>query len=155
MFTTLAPSNPAEVVRVLVIGSLSDDPLRRIFDQSNWLLHTVSTCCEALTYLRSGDTAVVICERDLPDGDWKRVLEGFDSLPVRPNLIVTSRLANDELWAEVLNLGGYDVLAQPFDAHEVYRIVFQAWYAKKGRFQQAAEHKRVPDRDQAKSRAAT
>ena len=75
----------------------------------------VSTCREALTYLGDNDTAVLICERDLPDGDWKFVLNGFDSLPMPPNLIVTARLANDELWAEVLNLGGYNVLAQPFD----------------------------------------
>ena len=27
------------------------------------------------------------------------------------------------LWAEVLNLGGYDVLAQPFDELEVRRVV--------------------------------
>jgi DNA-binding response OmpR family regulator len=26
-------------------------------------------------------------------------------------------------WAEVLNLGGYAVLAKPFDIKEVYRVV--------------------------------
>ena len=42
-------------------------------------------------------------------------------------MIVTSRLADDRLWAEVLNLGGYDVLAKPFDASEVARVVGTAW----------------------------
>jgi DNA-binding NtrC family response regulator len=37
-------------------------------------------------------------------------------------LIVTSRLADDRLWAEALNLGAYDVIAKPFDASEVVRI---------------------------------
>jgi hypothetical protein len=71
MPTSQAPSNPAEVVKVLLISSLSDDQvsLLHMFDQSNWLLHRVSTCREALTYLSDNDTAVVICERDLPDGD--------------------------------------------------------------------------------------
>ncbi len=55
------------------------------------------------------------------------MLHELDGLRVRPNLIVTSRLADEGLWAEVLNLGGYDVLAQPFDAEEVYRVVFLAW----------------------------
>ena len=46
----------------------------------------------------------------------------------RPPLqIVTSRLANDRLWAEALNLGAYDVLARPFDAAEVLRSVGMAW----------------------------
>jgi hypothetical protein len=93
----------------------------------------VSTCREGLAYLRGNDTPVVICERDLADGNWKLVLNGFDGLPMPPNLIVTSRLADDELWAEVLNLGGYDVLAQPFDTEEVYRIVFLAWMSGKAR----------------------
>ncbi len=30
-------------------------------------------------------------------------------------LIVTDRLANEALWSEVLNLGGYDVVAKPFE----------------------------------------
>jgi hypothetical protein len=30
------------------------------------------------------------------------------------------------LWAEVLNCGGYDVLAQPFDRTEVERVVTSA-----------------------------
>jgi DNA-binding NtrC family response regulator len=72
-----------------------------------------------------------------------------------PNLIVTSRLADDELWAEVLNLGGYDVLAQPFDPQEVYRIVFQAWHEQKRRVQESAERKTAPETAQAKSRATT
>jgi hypothetical protein len=35
---------------------------------------------------------------------------------------VTFRTADERLWAEVLNLGGYGVLAQPFDANEVKRV---------------------------------
>jgi len=152
-----APSNPAEVVKVLLISSLSEDQvsLRHVFDQSNWLLHKVSTCSEALTYLSDNDTAVVICERDLPDGDWKIVLNRFGSLPMPPSLIVTSRLANDELWAEVLNLGGYDVLAQPFDPQEVYREVFLAWHAQKRRARGPAEGKTALETAQARFRATT
>jgi hypothetical protein len=42
-------------------------------------------------------------------------------------MIVTSRLADERLWAEVLNLGGYHLLAKPFDASEVVRVVGTAW----------------------------
>ena len=44
-----------------------------------------------------------------------------------PMLIVTSRTADDRLWAEALNLGAYDVLAKPFDQSEVTRVVSLAW----------------------------
>jgi DNA-binding response OmpR family regulator len=93
----------------------------------------VSTCRDAISFTRENDTSVVICERSLPDGDWKLVLSEFDRMPLRPNLIVTSRLADDELWAEVLNLGGYDVLAQPFHSDEVYHVVSLAWQERKRR----------------------
>jgi DNA-binding response OmpR family regulator len=36
---------------------------------------------------------------------------------------VTSRLADERLWVEVVNLGGFDVLAQPFYTREVLRSV--------------------------------
>ena len=155
MPTSQAPSNAAEVVKVLLISSQSEAQvsLRPIFDQSNWLLHGVSTCGEALTHLGENDTAVVICERDLPDGDWKLVLNRLESLPMPPNLIVTSLLANAELWAEVLNLGGYDVLAQPFDAQEIYRVVFLAWDARRRRVQASAKGNGKPETARAKSRA--
>ncbi len=64
----------------------------------------------------------MVCERDLPDGNWRDVLDAASARPDPPPLIVTSRLADDHLWAEVLNLGGYDVLAQPFDHDEVRRV---------------------------------
>jgi DNA-binding response OmpR family regulator len=41
--------------------------------------------------------------------------------------MVTSRLADERLWAEALNLGAYDVLAKPFDGREVIRILSLAW----------------------------
>jgi DNA-binding response OmpR family regulator len=40
--------------------------------------------------------------------------------------IVTSRLADDALSAEVLNVGGYDLLLKPFRAEEVIRVVHAA-----------------------------
>jgi DNA-binding response OmpR family regulator len=43
-----------------------------------------------------------------------------------PLLLVTSRHADENLWAEVLNLGGYDVLLKPFDGAEVTRVVAMA-----------------------------
>lgn len=124
-----------EVVRALLISPLPENhaALGQIFERSNWILHIVDTCDAALTYLRQNHDTVVICERNLHHGDWRFILQELDVLPVRPNLIVTTRLADDDLWAEVLNVGGYDVLAQPFEPQEVYRIVFQAWHEQKRR----------------------
>ena len=70
---------------------------------------------------------VRVGERDLLSGTWKDVLEYTNSLPNAPSFIVASRLADEHLWAEALNLGAWDVLAKPFDRTEVIRSVRSAW----------------------------
>ena len=76
---------------------------------------------------------MLICEAGLGDGTWRDLLEDTARLAHVPLMIVTSRLADDVLWAEVLNLGGYNVLAQPFDSREVFRVVGNAWLHGKNR----------------------
>lgn len=70
---------------------------------------------------------MVVCERDLPQGTWVDMLRHIEALPNAPSLIVASRLADDGLWAEALNLGAWDVLAKPFDHSELIRSVKSAW----------------------------
>src|SRR5438477_13162242 len=60
--------------------------------------------------------SLIVCESDLPDGCWRDFLRTASG-PGTP-LIVTSRLADERLWAEVLKLGGHDVLAKPFEEPE-------------------------------------
>jgi hypothetical protein len=67
------------------------------------------------------------------------VLEGClyaaRSSEVQQHLVVASQLADGSLWAVVLNLGGYDVLAEPFEAAEVNRTLDSAlrnWMWLKG-----------------------
>ncbi len=122
-------SKPDAVVTLLFVSSRTDDrtALRRILAHSNWKLYEASSCREAIASLRRRHTPVVICERELPDGDWKSLLDAVSELPSRPVVIVSSRHADDCLWAEVLNLGGYDLLAAPFDKSEVFRVAFLAW----------------------------
>lgn len=78
--------------------------------KSRWRVLEAETCRQGLTGIRSHPVAVVVCERDLPDGTWKVVLDELAQTPGAPLLIVASHLADNALWAEVLNMGGYDVL---------------------------------------------
>lgn len=69
---------------------------------------------------------MVLAEADGPGWDWKRVLNDLRGLEQPPPLIVTSRHADDRLWAEALNVGAYDVLSQPFERNEVERVIASA-----------------------------
>jgi DNA-binding response OmpR family regulator len=82
---------------------------------------------EAARSLVAEEHAVVICERELADGNWYDLLECALKLDRPPLLLVMSKQADERLWSEVLNLGGYDVLLKPFDRSEVTRVVSMAW----------------------------
>jgi DNA-binding NtrC family response regulator len=120
---------PDRIVTVLAVSPLDGDHsgLAEVFCHSKWRIHKARSCREAIAFLNGNRIPVVICERELPDGDWKDLLEKMSGLSDPPLLIVTSRLADESLWAEVLNLGGYDVLPKPFDRVEVVRVVSVAW----------------------------
>jgi DNA-binding response OmpR family regulator len=84
------------------------------------------TLSSGLIALRENPVALVLCECDLHPGTWKDILARMQDLPFPPHLIVTSRLADETLWAEALNLGAYDVLAKPFEVQEVKRVAAMA-----------------------------
>jgi len=111
-------------ITVLAISPADEDhsTLKGIFDDSTEVLHADSLPA-ALAVLNAQPVPIVICECDLGQHTWKHLLETLTELPHPPLLIVASRLADECLWSEALNLGAYDVLAKPFDADEVVRTV--------------------------------
>jgi DNA-binding NtrC family response regulator len=114
---------------VLVVTG-SDEDLRRIrraFDRSNWRLRTARTLDQAKAMLHGETIGVVLCACRLPDGDWKSLLEFAAGLLHPPKLVVLCHHADDRLWAEVLNLGGFDVLDIPANPPEIFRSISSAW----------------------------
>ena len=109
---------------VLFAGSTDEDcaSLEHIF-KSDWTVIASATVASALSVLRETSIPVVICDCDISSGAWAEMLDHISLLPDAPLLIVTSRQADERLWAEALNLGAWDVLAKPFDTDEVKRIV--------------------------------
>ncbi|MBZ5622978.1 MAG: hypothetical protein LAQ69_30225 [Acidobacteriia bacterium] len=101
--------------------------LRAILSDWPAPIESVHTMEETLRCLSRGPTPLILCERDLPDGNWKLLFQQTEALPRPPRFIVSSRLADDYLWVEVLNLGGQDVLQTPFVAREVRHAVECAW----------------------------
>ena len=119
---------------ILLVSPLSTDhdSLQSIFRGSPWKLQGTWTASDRLKTIRRhhGELPVVICQHSLPDGDWKHLLTQMDKMAVQPSLIVCSRLADERLWAEVLNHGAFDLLlGAPFEPEEVLRVTASAWSA--------------------------
>jgi DNA-binding response OmpR family regulator len=118
-----------EKISILLVSEYQEDhsSLRQILHHEGWQITRCGTVQEAATHVKTVEPSVVICEHDLPDGSWKDVLNHTDGLDHPPPVLVVSRHADEHLWGEVLNLGGYDVLIKPFDRSEVTRVVGMAW----------------------------
>jgi len=130
-------TQPETIVPILSVGGAEEDQtaLSEILSRSasplcpgsEFSLQTTSNLTSALAGLRQQTVPIVICESDLGVATWRELWAQVAQLPDPPFLIVTSRLADEYLWAEALNLGAYDVLAKPFHPAEVIRSVSQAW----------------------------
>jgi len=130
------PGLETEFHTVISVSSNDDDcaSLEHIL-KSGWAVIRRATIASALSVLREMPTPIVICDCDVLPATWQELLDRISLLPNPPLLIVTSRLADERLWAEALNLGAWDVLAKPFDADEVQRIVSiaeQHWQDRHG-----------------------
>jgi len=127
-------------ITVLSVSPSEDDhdALERLLNRRKWQIRKALTLTSAVALLQETQISVVVCERDLDAGTWKDMLDHLTLLPQPPCLIVTSRLADDCLWAEALNVGAYDVLAKPFDRNEVLRSVSLACLHWSGQQHEAA-----------------
>ncbi len=116
-------------VHILAVSTQTNDilSLACIFDHSSWHCDSATSLDAALGVLAKTPVEVVLCDASLGDGDWRDLLNALSALENPPQMIVTTHDAGDHLWAEVLNLGAYDVLVKPFNEKEVYRTVGNAW----------------------------
>jgi len=116
-------------ISILLIGPRDSRyrALRDILTPPQWEIREAATFREAVGILDSQSVGVAICDTEIADGEWQVLLANLQDRANPPSLIVSSRLADERLWAEVLNLGAYDVLVQPFDRGEVLRVARMAW----------------------------
>ena len=98
---------------------------------SEWKLQTSASLPSAVSTLVKEGPQIVVCEKALGKDSWWDLLDQVSKLSDPPSLIVSSRMADEYLWAEALNLGAYDVLAAPFEPAEVVRVLSSAWLHRK------------------------
>jgi len=139
-----------QIISVLSVSPAAEDhfqlqeilssPARTLYPDVTFALTARRTVSAAAAALRRNRVSLVVCEYDLLPGSWTELLDVAGRLPAPLPVIVTSRTADERMWAEVLNMGGYDVLLKPFRSEEVIRTLNAAWSLWRHRFQcQAVE----------------
>jgi DNA-binding response OmpR family regulator len=121
-------NSPEDSVCALLLGEHDDGRLliQQVFRDAGWRLLEACDRKKAQQHLNQDPIHVVIARCEAPGWDWKQVLRNLRRRAHPPQLIVTSRTADEHLWSEVLNCGGYDVLLEPFRRDEIERVVASA-----------------------------
>jgi len=116
-------------ISVLAVSPYPEDHRRltEIFQHSRWQIRIATNLGQAVAILRESQVSVVICEHTMPDGDWRALCRQTAELGIPCRFLVARRHADEQVWAEILDAGGYDCLSKPFRADEVYRLVSLAW----------------------------
>jgi len=97
--------------------------LAEMLDAGATVVHA-SSLKDAVSRLRAAHFGVVLTEAKLDDGNWLDLLELTRRLGTE--LIVTDAWADSQFWALAINMGAYDMLAQPFHGAEVRRVLASA-----------------------------
>ncbi len=132
------PMDGSRPLRILSIASQSADHtcLKTAVGGTGWQVQEAGSYREATRMLCTERFPVIVCEQRLADGSWKDILGQICMLYQAPRLLVTAADADDRLWAEVLNMGGFDVLLKPLRASEVTRVIdfaYRNWDAEGSR----------------------
>jgi DNA-binding response OmpR family regulator len=120
--------NREDSVCVLLLGEYDESRLllQQVFRDAGWRLFEARDWKRGQEHLDHDPVHVVITRSHCRGWDWKKVLRNLTRRAHPPQLIVTSRTADEHLWSEVLNRGGYDLLPEPFHQDEVERVVAAA-----------------------------
>ena len=114
--------------RVMFISGRPKDArlLSRMLNPLPLALDHVTSLQEARNLLKQNCYDVILTESAVDDGNWLDVLHLVRDGYHQSEVIVTDSAADSHFWAEALNLGAYDLLAQPFYEPEVRRILGNA-----------------------------
>ncbi len=100
---------------------------------------TASSCGEAAERLHDEPAVrLVLTDLALPDGSWFDVLNRVGDLSATVAVVVCARVADERLWTQVLEAGGFDVLVEPYQDREVHRILAAAASGRASRHLAAA-----------------
>jgi hypothetical protein len=127
----LSRPNIKPVVTALLVSPFASDhdAVLEVFSYLGWVLNATYNCAEAVAFMRQSSNPVVICERDLREGNWKTGLQACAAMPAPPRLLVSSRLVDSKLLDEALELGAYSVVASPLNSREIEVRVQLAWHS--------------------------
>src|SRR5512132_1199956 len=84
-------------------------------ERRGWKVFRANTRTEAFDLIGRHSAAILICDSELKDEDWREVMKQAHSLRAHVTTLLASPVSDEYLWREVVQHHGFDVLAKPFE----------------------------------------
>lgn len=114
---------PGMAVVALIRDRRDRGMLEAIGTRDHFEIHFANTCDEAWNAANRLKSPVVLCARDVPGMEWPDAVRILASAVPHPCVILTSPVADDYLWKEIVAKGGYDVLPTPLREADTTRSI--------------------------------
>jgi len=112
---------PRTAVIALIVSEQDREVLTGISRQEAIDLYFPKTRVEAWDDMSRLSSPVILYDRDWPNAEWRTTVHSFATSPQRPCVILTSRVADEYLWQELIRWGGHDLVAKPLRPEDVSR----------------------------------
>ena len=127
------PYSGASVVRgqvpaliPILLASERDDDYRRLqalLQNTRWTLVRPLSWGEVSSFCDRAVNSVVLVARHFQGSDWRFTVSSLLNTTASCCLILLSDVSDPYLWNELVQQGGFDVLARPFERSEVLRTL--------------------------------
>ena len=131
-----------DILALLIFGeSTSPLDLRKALQRQSIKTRQVQSCTEAKQFIERGVRPdIIFSDTSVEDGTWADILSMVRKEPTSAEVVVVSRLPSTKLYMEVMENGGFDLIAPPFTQADLECIVESATVdvSKRWRFQSRA-----------------
>ena len=110
---------------VLLASGRDDDyvTLQALLQDTKWSVARALTWAEVSSFCGRVASPVVLVDRHFQGSDWQFTLSSLLHTTANCCLILLSDVSDPYLWNELVQHGGFDVLARPFEPAAVHRTL--------------------------------
>ena len=109
---------------LLVMPPQRRDVLMNYLEEAGMEVSFARNCREALRKLNEGlHYDLVLVDSRISGGSWREILQFVRDTRTPYEVIICSRFGDEQLWAEMIEMGAFDLIPEPYDRLEVLRIL--------------------------------
>jgi FixJ family two-component response regulator len=116
-------------IPLLMVTSRAEDveELKSLFRETPWELNDVSNVEQAVAALKAAPVPILLFDRDLDSEHWQATMKRFIHSRRGACLVLVSSVADQYLWDEVVQHGGFDLITRPFRREQVLSTLMFAY----------------------------